>query len=164
MTRAVLAVMAGLLCALAGMKHASSIKGDAARLGRWVKMLTHLTLLLREGSMSIPEALRAAADGPDAPDDTLRTMAEKMSASPLLTLAEVFLQCSIGDCPERSLLHRMFTRLGRGTKESRCLAVEQAAQEMELLAKSAAEKADKDAKLWQKLGLIGGISLTILLL
>ncbi len=164
MSRAVLAVMAGLLCALAGMKHAASLKGDAARLGRWVQALMRLKLLLAEGTMSIPEALCAAADGQGSPDETLRSVAERTVVSPMTTLAESYMQCVNGDCPERELLQRMFARLGHGTKESRCLSVEQAAQEMALIARSAADKAEKDAKLWQKLGLIGGISLTILLL
>ncbi len=164
MIRAVLAVMAGLLCALAGMKHAAALKGDAVRLGRWVQVLTRLKLLLAEGTMSIPEALCAAADGLSTPDETLRSVAETTAASPLTGLAEAFVRCVSEDWPERELLQRMFTRLGRGTKESRCQALEQAAQEMDLMARTAADKADKDAKLWQKLGLIGGISLTILLL
>lgn len=163
MSRAVLAIMAGLLCALAGLKHASTLKGDAARLTRWVQVLRHLTLLIREGTLSIPEALCAAADGPHPPDRLLREIAGRMHSSPMLTLAEAFTQCS-SDCPERELLTRMFTRLGHGTKDSRCLALEQSTEEMNLLAQQSSARAEKDAKLWQTLGFIGGACLTILLL
>lgn len=163
MSRAVLAFMAGLLCALAGVKHASSLKGDAARLNRWVQVLRHLALLVREGSLPIPQALCTAADGSLPPDALLREMAACLQASPLLTLAEVYARCS-GPSAERDVLMRMFTRLGRGTKESRSLAAEQSAEEMALLAAAASAKAEKDAKLWQTLGFTGGACLTILLL
>ncbi len=163
MSRAVLAVMAGLLCALAGVKHAASLKGDAARLQRWVQLLHHLALLLREGTLSIPEALCAAADQPQPADRLLHSIAEQMARSPMLSLAEAYRQCCT-DGPEKALLTRLFTRIGRGSRESRCLAVEQSAEEMALLAQNAATKAEKDAKLWQTLGLIGGICLTILII
>lgn len=155
--------MAGLLCALAGVKHAASLKGDAARLNRWVQLLRHLALLLKEGAMSIPEALCAAADGSSPPDRLLREMAARMQSSPMETLAGAF-DSSCGLCLEKELLARLFTRLGRGSKESRCLALAQSAEEMTLLAQNAAAKAEKDAKLWQTLGFTGGACLTILLL
>jgi len=62
------------------------------------------------------------------------------------------------------VLARLFTRLGRGTKESRRLAAEQTAEEMTLLAQHAGNRAEKDARLWQTLGFVGGACLTILLL
>lgn len=163
MTRGVLALMSGLLCALAGMKHAAVLKSDAARMSRWVQLLRHLSLLLKEGLLSIPEALCTAADAQSQPDRLLRNMATRMHASPMLTAAEAFQQ-GCPPCPELSVLTRMFHRIGRGTQESRRLAVEQSAEEMTLLAQHAAAKAEKDAKLWQTLGFIGGTCLTILLL
>lgn len=162
MSRAVLAVMAGLLCALAGVKHACSLKGNAARLSRWVQLLTHLTLLLHEGTLSIPEALCAAADGAHPPDRLLREIAAKLRTEPMLPLAESYAQCS-DECTEKDVLSRLFTRLGHGSKDSRVLAVEQAANELRLLSESASTKAEKDAKLWQTLGFIGGTCLTIML-
>ena len=163
MSRAVLAIMAGLLCALAGARHAAAIKADAARLSRWIPLLQHLALLLREGTMSIPSALCAAADTTHAPDKLLRDMATCLADAPRMTPAEAFLQCSTAS-PETDTLHRMFQRLGRGSKDSRILAVEQAIDEVTLLAQSAREKAEKDVKLWQTLGITGGICLTILLM
>lgn len=163
MSRGILALMAGLLCVLAGMKYASALKGDASRLSRWVQVLTHLSLLLREGALSIPEAMCAAADSTHPPDRLLREMAGKLTSTPMLSLSDAFKACS-GDCAERDVLTRMFTRLGHGTKDSRCHALEQATEEMRLLAQNASVKAEKDAKLWQTLGFTGGACLTILLL
>lgn len=163
MSRAVIAVMAGLLCTLAGVKHGASLKADAHRLARWCHLLRHLTLLLQEGALSIPEALCTAADGPHPPDKLLHMIAMKLQSSPLMTLAEAFDACAV-ECPEQELLTRMFARLGQGSKESRVLALEQAAKEMKLLAEAASARAEKDVKLWQTLGFTGGICLTILLL
>lgn len=163
MTRAVFAMMAGLLCALAGVRHAASLKGDAIRLNRWTYLLRHFSLLLKEGSLSIPEALTAAADQSGPADQLLHSLARQIRAHPLQTLAEALDACP-GCALEHALLSRLLTRIGHGTKESRCLAVDQAAEEMALLAKSAAEKAEKDARLWQTLGFAGGACLTILLL
>lgn len=163
MSRGVFAVMAGLLCAMAGLRRASALKGDAARLSRWVQLLRHLALLLRQGTLSIPQALVAAAEGTQAPDNLLREMAAKLQAAPMLTLSEVFLQRSEA-WQEKAALGRLFSGLGHGTLESRCLAAEQAAEELQLMAASAAARAEKDAKLWQTLGFIGGTCLTIMLL
>lgn len=158
-----LAIMAGLLCALAGVKHASNLKGEAARLERWVQLLTHLELLLQEGMLSIPEALCAAADGSALPDRLLRDMAGRLAACQVCSLADAFSACQPG-LPEQDVLARLFSRMGHGTKESRCLALQQSAGELRHLAQSAAARSEKDAKLWQSLAFIGGACLTILLL
>lgn len=163
MSRAVLAMMAGLLCALAGAKYASSLRADATRMARWVQLLQHLALLLEEAALPIPQALCAAADGHLPPDELLRHMAAAIQAQPLLTPEAAFLQCC-KDTQEKPTLVRMFSRLGRGSKENRCLAVQQASNEMQLLSQAAAARAEKDMKLWQTLGFIGGTCLTILLL
>lgn len=163
MSRSVLAVMAGLLCSLAGVRYSAALKGEASRLSRWSPLLEHLNLLLREGTLSIPEALQAAADRMQPPDQLLRDIAGRMQASPLLTAAEAFAQTGT-QWQERDTLARLFRRLGHGTQSSRCLAAEQAAAEFRLLADGASARAEKDAKLWQTLGFTGGICLTIMLL
>ena len=163
MSRAVLAVMAGLLCTLAGAKHANRLRYDANRLKRWTEVLSHLELLLSEATLSIPQALCAVADSHLQPDILLRPMASAIQAQPLLSLEEAFLQCG-QEVTEKPTLVRLFSRLGHGSKENRCLAVHQAAQELEFLAQGAANKAEKDTKLWQTLGFIGGACLPILLL
>ena len=163
MSRTVLAVMAGLLCALAGIRYANRLRCDTIRLRRWQQLLCHLALLIEEATLSIPQVLSSVADSHLPPDELLRGMAAAVQAQPLLTLEAAFIQ-SCDDTPEKPTLARMFSRLGHGTKENRCLAVKQALQEIDLLAQSAAAKAEKDTKLWQTLGFIGGICLTILLL
>ncbi len=163
MSRTVLAVMAGLLCTLAGIRHAATLKGDALRLNRWKQLLRHLSLLMREGTLSVPEALCTAADTHLPPDRLLRNIAERLAASPLLSISEAYRQLS-GAVIEDAALARMFERISRGSKDNRLLALEQCADEIDLLADSAAAKAAKDVRLWQTLGLIGGICLTILLL
>ncbi len=163
MTRTVLAIMAGLLCALVGLKYASSLKSEALRLARWVELLRHLSLLLTEGTMPLPQALVTAADAPAPPDKLLRDMAALLQQQPLTTLEAAFLRCC-GDWREKPALQRMFARLGRGSRESRLLAVEQAAGELSLMGQQASATAEKDVKLWQTLGFVGGTCLTILLL
>ena len=163
MSRGVLALMAGLLCALAGAKYAASLKGEASRLNRWVELLRHLALLLEEGTLPLPQALCTAADSSHAPDELLRDMAALIQQAPLTTPEAAFLHFC-GSWQEKPLLQRMFARIGRGTKENRCLAVEQSARELDQLAQRASARAEKDVKLWQTLGFIGGTCLTILLL
>lgn len=163
MIRAVLAVMAGLLCALAGLRRAASMRSAAERLRRWGQVLAHLALILLERTMSLQAALAAAADGTDAPDRLLRGIAQTLQAQPLSSLTDAFLsQC--GDVPEKDVLARMFARLARGSLESRVQAIEQAQSEIALMQEQSARKAEKDAKLWQTLGFIGGTCITILLL
>ncbi len=163
MMRAVLAVMAGLLCALLGLRRASALKGDAARLIRWGQALAHLSLLVREGTMSLPDALLHTAQGRAAPDMLLTAMASAVKASPMLSLSDAFL-AHCGDVPEKDALHRMFERLGRGTKEARSLAIDQCREEIALLCAKCTEKAEKDAKLWTTLGFTGGLCITIFLI
>lgn len=163
MSRAILAVMAGLLCTLAGFRHASALRSDAARLARWVQLARRLALLLREGTLSIPEALCQAADEPHRPDELLRGLAAALRADPLRPLDEAYASLQ-ADEAERPVVQRMLHRLGQGTLESRCLAVEQAADEFRLMAENAAAKAQKDVRLWQTLGFLGGLCLTLMLL
>ena len=163
MSRGILAIMAGLLCALAGLRRASALKNEAARLNRWTVLLRHLSLLLQEGTLPIPEALCAVANATDAPDQLLHTLAKVVQQSPMTTLAQAYRQHS-PPCPEQSAMQRMFLGLGHGSKASRSLAVQQAAEEIRLLAENAETRAAKDARLWQTLGFIGGACLTLMLL
>lgn len=163
MSRTVIAVMAGLLCTLAGVRHAATLKSDALRLKRWWQVLEHLRLLLQEGTLSIPEVLCTAADGALLPDELLKELAGTLHDTPLVTLEKAFIPHK-DRLPEGDVLARMFSRLGSGSKDSRCLAVQQAAAELHQMEEHAAAKAEKDARLWQMLGLIGGACLTIMLL
>lgn len=163
MSRAILAIMAGILCTLAGFHHASTLRGDAARLARWVQIMRHIALLLREGTLSIPEVLCQAANESQPPDALLRRLAAAIQENPLCTLADAYLALH-EDTAESTLVLRLLQRLGHGSQESRCLAAKQAADEFHLLAEKASAKAQKDVRLWQTLGFLGGLCLTIMLL
>lgn len=163
MSRPVLAVMAGLLCTLLGMRHAGSLRREEREARRWADLLQSMHLLLGEGTLSLPGALAAAADGSCEADHLLTAMAQHMRKHPLSTPCEAYAALAAHDALH-PCLQRMFTRLGQGTLESRCLAVQQAGAEMSLQAQQAARKAAADAKLFQTLGLTGGAALTLLLL
>ena len=164
MTRAVLAVMAGLLCGLGGLRRAAGMKAEAARLHRWETLLKQLALILGEKTASLPEAMTTAADSPDLmPDRLMREVAEHLTRTPMAALEEVFGQLC-PPCTERTSLCRMFSGLSRGSLSSRLFAVEQCARELALTASQAQARADRDARLWQTLGWTGGACLTLLLL
>lgn len=163
MIRPVLAVFAGLLCGLIGQRQARRLREEGASLRRWTQLLRCLALLLQEGTLSLPEALRQAAGEDSAPDLMLRRLGDEMEHHPLSPLPELFARCAPAG-PEAPVLSRLMAQLCRGSLESRCQATEQAAEEIGLLARSASERAAQDAKLHASLGWTCGACLTILLL
>ena len=163
MTRAALAVMAGLLCAAAGLRRAGAIKGSAIRLHRWTQILEHLSLILAEGGSTLPEAFEQAATDTLAPDELLRALARDLRHQPLTPLPALY-AAHAQPGPEQDALSRLMQRLGRGSLDMRCQAVSQAAEELALLAKQSREEADRDAAMWRNLGFIGGACLTLMLL
>lgn len=163
MIRPLLAVMAGLLCGVAGLRQARQLTGGAARLRRLEELLRHLSLLLKESALSLPEALEQAASSASAADDLLRSLALRMRSQPLTPLCELYEVLHVSG-PEAAALSRLMARLGRGSLESRCQAVDQAAGEIAYLASAAGDKAAKDARMWATLGWTCGACLTLLLL
>lgn len=163
MSRTTLAVASGLLLALAGMRRASSLRSEAARLCRWMELLEQLALILSERSASLPQALRIAADRTLLPDRLCHSVAAQMHLHPVEPLGDIFARLST-PCAEHDTLLRMFSRLGRGTLESRQQAIAQAGEELALLTEQAQQRAARDAKLWQTLGWVGGACLTLLLI
>lgn len=163
MIRAMLAVMAGMLCALAGWRRASALKSSATCLRRWQEVLEHLALILSEGASTLPEAFEQAATGALPPDDLLRALAADLRSQPLTPLPALYAAHAAAD-PGSDALTRLMRRLSRGSLEMRCQAVSQAAEELALLAGQARETADKDATMWRNLGLIGGACLTLMLI
>lgn len=163
MTRAALAVMAGLLCALAGVRRAGALRTEQAELQRWTDLLAVLTLLIEEGALSLPDALLAAADGHGTPDQLLHAMADLMKREPLTSPCDAY-DALAGASPARETIRRMFCRLGHGTLDSRRLAAKQAAAEIALMAQQSAQRVQKDARLFQTLGFTGGAALALLLL
>ncbi|MBQ2954770.1 MAG: hypothetical protein IJE07_14665 [Clostridia bacterium] len=158
-----LAIAAGLFCALYGMRAAGSLQQEARDLRRWADLLAHLTLIIRQAALPLPKALQAAADLPLAPDRFLRAAADHMLRNPLSTPAESF-SAVCPACTGRETLLRLFTRLERGDADSMSLACQQAAEEIAQQAASAQQRASGDAKLWRTLGWTCGATLTLLLL
>lgn len=163
MTRLALAIAAGLLCGLAGMRQSAALQSEASRLRRWHELLMQLALILQERSVSLPEALRIAADRSLQPDRVMHTLAARMHLHPLEALADSFDQ-SCPPLPEKAALMRMCVHLGQGTLESRTQAVHSVAGEISLMAAAASARADKDARLWRTLGWLGGACLALLLI
>ena len=163
MTHTVLAMMAGLLCAMAGLRRASALQSTALRLRRWACAMEHLALILGEGASTLPEAFEQAATEALPPDELLRALAADLCAQPLTPLPTLYAARAVSG-PEQDALTRLMSRLGRGSLEMRCQAVTQAAEELSLLAGRARETADKDAAMWRNLGFIGGACLTPMLL
>lgn len=160
MIRPLLAVMAGLLCGVMGMRQSKRIHAENALLRRWQEMLQHLCLLLREGALSMPEAFEAAADGSTQADAQLLRLAGAMREHPMTSLPDFYLpQGKAGPA-----LARMFAGLSRGSLENRLLAAEQAGREIALLADTAQTKAQQDARMWTTLGWTCGACLTLMLL
>lgn len=168
----ILAPAAGLLCLLLGLRRADALRQEERRLTRWGAVLAHLALLLREGTLPLPGALRAAGDGPNAfhlPDRLLCALADEMESAPLRTIPEALdVPAVSGILPtcaaEGDAIRRMLSRLGRGSQESRILAVEQCAAEISPLSQEAGAKVARDAKLFTTLGWTGGAALTLLLI
>lgn len=163
MIRAVLAVMAGLLCGVIGVRHARRLSGTASRLRRWEELLRHLALLLTEGDASLPEVFEQAASAHEAPDELLCRLARQMREQPMSMLPDLYAACQ-NICEEDGVLTRLMARLGRGSLESRRQAVEQAAEEIALLSASASAKAATDARMWTTLGWTCGACLTLMLI
>ena len=163
MIRPVLAVFAGLLCGLIGQRQARRIREEGANLSRWEQLLRRLALLLREGTLSLPEALVQSAGEDSAPALMLRRLGGELAEHPLSSLPELYAWAASAG-PEAPVLSRLMAQLGRGSLESRCQAAEQAAEEIALLARAATERAATDAKLHASLGWTCGACLTILLL
>ena len=112
---------------------------------------------------SLPEAFRLCADGNHPPDTLLRQLADALERAPLSSPGALTDRL----CPaisEKDIISRMMHLLSRGSLESRLLAVENARQEVALMHEKAARKADKDARLYQTLGWIGGLCLLLILM
>lgn len=161
--RVALAVAAGLLCGVMGLRRAATLCRDAQRLHRLEALLRHLALLLRGGGGSLPEVLRDAATSPGPPDETFRALADGLVRNPLADLSGLYAGLPVCQ-PEDSVLRRLMPRLGRGSAEQRCQAARQAADEIALLAASTREKAEKDAPMHRTLGWVFGACLTLMLL
>ena len=162
MNRTLLAAAAGILCAAVGLRQAVQLQRDAASLSRWCTILSHLSLLMRSG-FSLPHAFESCATQQRDPDRLLRELAKALRSRPLTPLAS-HADPLLPAGNSRAALLRMFTGLGHGSLEMRLHAVMQAQEELQLMQKDAADRADKDARLLRTLGITAGICLTLMLL
>lgn len=160
MMRPVLAVMAGLLCGVMGLRQASRIRETNATLHRWQTLLQHLCLLLQEQSLSLPEAFTQAATEHTPADQLLCQWAEALRQDPLTPLPQHYTPQGA----EGAVLLRLLEGLSHGSLESRVLSAQQAAEEMSLLASASQSKAQQDSKMWSTLGWTCGACLTLMLL
>ena len=156
MTRLLFPICAALLSTLAGLHLSTHLRQEEQRLARWGEVLPHLHLLMASCAYSLPEAFRLCADGNHPPDTLLRQLADALERAPLSSPGAL----TDSLCPaisEKDII-------SRGSLESRLLAVENARQEVALMHEKAARKADKDARLYQTLGWIGGLCLLLILM
>lgn len=160
MMRPFLAIVAGLLCGVMGMRQARRIREESAALHRWEVILQHLCLLLRQSTLSLPEAFTQAATRDTPADKLLLRLAQALLADPLTPLPRHYTPQGA----EGPVLSRLLESLSRGSLESRVLAAQQAAEEMALLASAAQDKAQQDGKMWATLGWTCGACLTLMLL
>lgn len=160
MIRPMLAVAAGLLCGVAGLRQSRRMRSDCQRLTDWAALLTRLALLMEESALSLPEAFEQAVAAREHP---LHRLAAEMRLHPLKPLPALFAALNLSG-PETAPLSRLMEQLARGSLDSRVLAVRQAAAEIGLLASASREKAGQDARMWATLGWTGGACLTLLLL
>lgn len=160
MIRPLLAVMAGLICGVMGVRKAQCIRQENATLRRWEIILRRLCLILQEGALPLPETLDQAADEATPADMLLRRLSAGMRAEPLTSLSGLYTPQG----KEGPVLARLFSGLEQGSLESRLLAASQAAQEFALLAEASQSKAKQDAHMWATLGWTCGACLTLMLL
>jgi len=160
MIRQLLAVMAGLICGVMGMRQAQHIRQENATLRRWEIILRQLCLILQEGALPLPEALDQAADEATPADMLLRGLSARLRAEPLSSLSQLYAPQG----KEGPVLARLFAGLAQGSLESRLLAATQAVQEIALLAETSQSKAKQDAHMWATLGWTCGACLTLMLL
>lgn len=159
MMRPFLALTAGLLCGVLGLRQARRIREESASLSRWETLLRHLALLLQEG-LALTEAFDQAGAEASAPDQLLRRLAAQLRAQPTASLPQLYAPQG----KEGVFLPRLLEGLSHGSQESRILCAQQAEKEAALLARSAREKAKQDAHMWATLGWACGACLTLLLL
>lgn len=164
MTRLLFPICAALLSTLAGLHLSTHLRQEEQRLARWGEVLPHLHLLMASCAYSLPEAFRLCADGHHPPDALLRQLADELERTPLSSPGALTDKLWSPPGSEKDIISRMMHLLSRGSLESRLLAVENARQEVVLMHEKAARKADKDARLYQTLGWIGGLCLLLILM
>lgn len=163
MTHTFFALSAGIVCGVMGVRYASMLKKDAARLRRWDELLACLSQLLSESVYSLPDAFALAAREQTPCDLLLLRLSKAIAKQPLASLPQVFDSLGYQE-EEADILRRMMERVGHGSMETRCACVRQSGEEIRLLYQHAQRTSDKDAKMWSSLGWTAGACITLLLL
>ena len=161
--RLMLAVSAGVIAGMLGMRGARRLRVEAARLRRWTVLLERLRLVLAQSALPLPDALDEAADGKCEPDMLMHELASGMRRNPLASLQDCFAAAAYHSA-ETAVLKPLMAQLDRWTVESRLLAIDHAHGCLLQLAADAQERAGRDAALWARLGWTAGACLTILLI
>lgn len=147
------------------MRYAARAKADTKRLSDWLAMLDRLHLALDRSSVSLPDALTASADADAWPDGLFRSLADALRANPAMSLHDVYIQHKANELhPESAVIDRLTESLGRGSLESRMLAVEHARADIRLMHDAYAARSARDAPMYMRLGWTAGACLLILLM
>jgi Stage III sporulation protein AB (spore_III_AB). len=151
------ALMAGLGCGLAGMLAASQLKKQEALLAAWVRFIKRLQTTFETRRLPIRQVLETGLNEHPLIDARLKKAMQLMDEAPQLSVSEAFESAD-------ELETRLFSGLCEGSLKQR-----QAALELSLSAFTAAhEKAlssyEKNGRLYQNLGWLGGLALVLLLL
>ena len=162
MIRTALALLAGLLAGLTGMRYAAGLRRESLRLKRWDTLLSRLSLMMEEQAYTLPEALRRAADQPGEADALLLRVAAALESDRLASLSTLTALVDSA-LPEAAVITRLLETLGTGTLDMRMHGLSHAREELRHLSDAAAESFAKDAKMWSQLGWIGGACLVVLL-
>lgn len=164
MTRLLFPVCAALLSTLAGLHLSTHLRQEEQRLARWGEILQHLHLLMAScGVLCCRKRSGCAPDGNHPPDTATRQLADALERAAAVLAGRADGQAVSGN--QRKGHHQPNDAPAQPRRlENRLLAVENARQEVALMHEKAARKADKDARLYQTLGWIGGLCLLLILM
>jgi len=154
-------LMAGLACGMLGMLATAKLRKEETLLFAWIRFIKRFQTTLKTRRLPICEALQACLGEHPLIDIQLNRALRLMAENPSLTIAEAYQQI----CTETDSLYvTLFQGISEGTLEKRLAALE-----MSLLSFVAAyEKAkaayEKNGRLFQNLGWLGGLALVLLLI
>lgn len=162
--RLLFALMSCLAAGFLGTRWSSRMKADTARLADWLSLLDRLHLAMAEGTRSLPDALDAAAAHDVQPDLLLHTLAAGLRNDPTAELSVLYHAHQQNNTAEHSAIGQLMTELGRGSLESRLLAIDQTRNVIQLMHAEHADRSARDAPMWTRLGWTAGACILILLM
>ena len=137
----------------------------------FLQMLTFLKGEIRCGNLSLPEAFRETAGKlPEMYGELLREIAGRLKQSPGQPLGDVFRQCAgkrLGELPlsreEQELIFSLGGRLGYLDREMQLRQLELCEEETLRFLEELSKEMPEKKKIYQSLGIMGGILLAVLL-